>query len=49
MDFLETDITRLVLIRRYTSARFVIHIYCNTTKKSKIRLLKYKNELSVFI
>jgi hypothetical protein len=49
MDFLETDITRPVLIRRYTSARFVIHIYCNTTKKSEVRLLKYKDKLFVFI
>jgi hypothetical protein len=36
-------------IRRYTSARFVIHIYYNTIKKSEVRLLKYKNKLSVFI
>jgi hypothetical protein len=49
MDFLETDITRPVLIRRYTSARFVIHIYYNTTKKSEVRLLKYKNKLFAFI
>jgi hypothetical protein len=27
----------------------VIHIYCNTTKKSEVRLLKYKDELSTFI
>jgi hypothetical protein len=49
MDFLETDITRPVLIRGYTSARFVIHIYYNTTKKSEVRLLKYKNKSSMFI
>jgi hypothetical protein len=49
MDFLETDITRLVLIRRHTGARFVINIYYNTTKKSEIGLLKYKDKLFVFI
>jgi hypothetical protein len=49
MDFLKTDITRLVLIRRYTSAWFVIYIYYNTIKKSEIRLFKYKNKLSAFI
>jgi hypothetical protein len=49
MDFLETDITRPVLIRRYTSARFVIYIHYNTTKKSKVGLLKYKNKLFIFI
>jgi hypothetical protein len=49
MDFLETDITGPVPIRRYTSARFMIHIYYNTTKKSEIGLLKYKDKLSVFI
>jgi hypothetical protein len=43
------DITRPIPIRRYTSARFVIHIYYNITKKSKIRLLKYKNKLFIFI
>jgi hypothetical protein len=43
------DITRPVLIRRYTSARFVIHIYYNITKKSEIRLLKYKDKLFAFI
>jgi hypothetical protein len=30
MDFLETDIIRPVLIRRHTSARFMIYIYYNT-------------------
>jgi hypothetical protein len=49
MDFLETDITRPVLIRRHTSARFVIHIYYNATKKSEVGLLKYKDKLSMFI
>jgi hypothetical protein len=49
IDFLETDITGLILICRYTSARFVIYIYCNTTKKSEARLFKYKDKLSAFI
>jgi hypothetical protein len=49
MDFLEMDITRPVLIRGYTSARFVIYIYCNTTKKSEVGLLKYKDKLFMFI
>jgi hypothetical protein len=38
-----------VLIRGYTSARFVIHIYYNATKKSEVGLFKYKNKLFVFI
>jgi hypothetical protein len=49
IDFLEMDITRPVLIRRYTSARFMIYIYYNTTKKSEVRLFKYKDKLSAFI
>jgi hypothetical protein len=49
MDFLETDITRPVLIRGYAGARFVIYIYYNAIKKSEVGLLKYKNELSMFI
>jgi hypothetical protein len=38
-----------MLIRRYNNTRFVIYIYCNTTKKSEIRLLKYKDKLFAFI